>query len=135
MLTSLGRTTLLVRDYDAAFAFYRDQLGFRALHDETLANGQRYLHIGLEPQTGEPPVGLWLMRADAADDTLIGRQAGVHPFLVLYTSDCRATTARLRANGVTIRRDPETAGGATFSHIADLYGNELLVVQLPGAQA
>jgi hypothetical protein len=35
---------------------------------------------------------------------------------------------------VTIRRAPETVNGATFTHIADLYGNELLLVQLPDAR-
>jgi catechol 2,3-dioxygenase-like lactoylglutathione lyase family enzyme len=132
VVTSLGRTTLLVRDYDDAFAFYRDHLGFRALHDETLPNGQRYLHIGLPVPAGTPPVGLWLLRADGSDDALVGRQAGGHPFLVLYTPDCRGMTARLEAHGVTIRRAPETANDATFTHIADLYGNELLLVELAG---
>jgi catechol 2,3-dioxygenase-like lactoylglutathione lyase family enzyme len=131
-LSSVGRTTLLVRSYDDALAFYRDKLGFSVLHDATGANGQRYLHIGLAGQPGEPPVGLWLLEAVGVDAALVGCQAGTHPFLILYTEDCRGTTKALGARGVEVRREPVTADGATFAHIADLYGNEILVVQLEG---
>jgi catechol 2,3-dioxygenase-like lactoylglutathione lyase family enzyme len=129
-LSSLGRTTLLVRSYDDALAFYRDKLGFVVLHDTTGPNGQRYLHIGLPGQPGEPPVGLWLLEAVGVDAALVGCQAGTHPFLVLYTRDCRGTTRALAARGVEIRRQPESADGATFAHVADLYGNAILVVEL-----
>jgi catechol 2,3-dioxygenase-like lactoylglutathione lyase family enzyme len=129
-IRSFGRTTLLVRGYDEALAFYRDKLGFAVLHDATGANGQRYLHIGLPGQPGEPPVGLWLLEAVGVDAALVGCQAGTHPFLVLYTDDCRGNTRALAARGVEIRREPATADGATFAHIADLYGNEILLVQL-----
>jgi catechol 2,3-dioxygenase-like lactoylglutathione lyase family enzyme len=134
-LSALGRTTLLVRSYDDALAFYRDKLGFVVLHDATAPNGQRYLHIGLPGQPGEPPVGLWLLEAVGVDAGLVGCQAGTHPFLILYTDDCRGTARALAARGVTIRREPEAADGATFAHIADLYGNELLIVELPGEGA
>jgi catechol 2,3-dioxygenase-like lactoylglutathione lyase family enzyme len=129
-LASLGRTTLLVRSYDEALAFYRDKLGFDVLHDATGPNGQRYLHIGLAGQPGTPPVGLWLLEAVGLDAALVGCQAGRHPFLTLYADDCRSTTRALAARGVEIRREPATADGATFAHVADLYGNELLVVEL-----
>jgi catechol 2,3-dioxygenase-like lactoylglutathione lyase family enzyme len=94
---TLGRTTLLVHDYDKALAFYRDRLGFRVLHDERTPDGGRYLHIGLTAHGDEPPVGLWLMQATGDDAALVGRQAGSHPFLVLYTDDCDATVQGARA--------------------------------------
>jgi catechol 2,3-dioxygenase-like lactoylglutathione lyase family enzyme len=127
---TLGRTTLLVRDYDKALVFYRDRLGFRVLHDERKPNGERYLHIGLATDNGEPPAGLWLMEAKGDDAILVGRQAGGHPFLVLYTDDCEATVRELERAKVEIRQPPVTADGATFAHIADLYGNELIIVEL-----
>jgi catechol 2,3-dioxygenase-like lactoylglutathione lyase family enzyme len=127
---TLGRTTLLVHDYDKALAFYRDRLGFRVLHDEPTPDGGRYLHIGLSANHDEPPIGLWLMRATGDDAALVGRQAGSHPFLVLYTDDCDATVQELERSKVEIRRPLATADGATFAHIADLYGNELLIVEL-----
>ncbi|MEO5814428.1 MAG: VOC family protein [Gemmatimonadaceae bacterium] len=128
---SLGRTTLLVRDYDKALTFYRDRLGFRVLHDERRPNGDRYLHIGVGGLLhGESSGGLWLLEAKGDDDALVGRQAGQHPFLVLYTDNCTATVDELEQANVEIRKPPTYADGATFAHIADLYGNELLIVQL-----
>ena len=81
-LRTLGRTTLLVRDYDKALAFYRDRLGFHVLFDEKRSDGVRVLHMGMTSQTGEPHTGLWLVEAKGPDETLVGRQAGKHPFLV-----------------------------------------------------
>jgi catechol 2,3-dioxygenase-like lactoylglutathione lyase family enzyme len=127
---TLGRTTLLVRDYDKALTFYRDRLGFRVLHDKPTPGGGRYLHIGLGAHHDEPPVGLWLHEAKGEDEVLVGRQAGGHPFLVLYTDDCDATIRELERAKVEIRKPPVTSDGATFAHIADLYGNEIVIVEL-----
>lgn len=129
MINSLGRTTLLVRDYDEAVAFYRDRLGFEVLHDDT-TDGQRYLHIGVPGQPGAPPVGLWLLQPALGDAELVGRQAGSQPFLILYTKNCTETVKRLEDEGVTIQRQPVTVDGATFAHIADLYGNRIVLVEL-----
>lgn len=126
----LGRVVLLVRDHDEALRFYTDALGATPIHDST-AGGQRYLHVALPAQAAEgaAPVGIWFMRAEANDPAL-GRQAGGHPFLVLYTDDCRAAVARFAAAGGAVRQPPRAGGGATFAHVADLYGNELVMVQL-----
>src|SRR5688572_13172361 len=121
MLTTLGRFTLLVRDYDEALAFYRDVLGFDVLHDSVGTDGQRYLHIGLQGQAGGPGFGLWLLTpASDTDRRLIGRQAGRQPLLVLYTTDCSATASTLETRGVTLRKPPQSEGGAVFAHFLDL---------------
>ena len=127
---SLGRTTLLVRDYDKALVFYRDKLGFHVLHDSRTPDGRRLLHIGLATHNGEPAVGLWLLEAKGDDENLVGRQAGGHPFLVLYTDDCDATIREFERAKVEIRKQPVTSDGATFAHIADLYGNDIVIVEL-----
>jgi catechol 2,3-dioxygenase-like lactoylglutathione lyase family enzyme len=133
VLTSLGRTVLLVHGYDEALAFYRDRLGFTVLYDQTSKNGQRFLHVGVSGQGGAPPVGLWLLEASGADAQLVGRQAGSHPLFVVYTTDCRATAAELERRGVAIRKAPVEDSGAVYAHIADLYGNELVLVQITDA--
>jgi catechol 2,3-dioxygenase-like lactoylglutathione lyase family enzyme len=133
LLKALGRTVLLVREYDEALAFYRDALGFIVLYDQTASTGQRFLHIGVAGQGGTPPVGLWMLRATGDDLDLVGRQAGSHPLFVVYTADCRATAEELSRRGVQIRRAPVEDSGAVSAHIADLYGNELVLVQLTGA--
>lgn len=132
--TTLGRSVLLVRDEDEAAAFYRDAFGFVTLHDSRAADGQRFLHVGAAGQdAAAPPVGLWLLRAGVGDDDLVGRQAGGQPLFVLYTHDCRAHCLALEAAGVRIRRQPAAGDGAIFAHCLDLYGNEIVLVQLPAA--
>ena len=130
MLTTPGRFTVLVRDYDEARAFYRDVLGFEVLHDTLGPDGQRFLHMGITDPAGGPGFGLWLLTpATEADRSLIGRQAGRQPLLVLYTENCAGTVGILESRGVTFRTQPCAEGGATFAHFEDLYGNEIVLVE------
>jgi catechol 2,3-dioxygenase-like lactoylglutathione lyase family enzyme len=135
MLAALGRFTLLVRDYDEALAFYRDVLGFDVLHDSVASNGQRFVHIGMPGQgAGSPGFGLWLLTPGSeADRALIGRQAGHQPLLVLYTTNCAATATSLEQRGVKFRRPPRADGGTVFAHFEDLYGNEIVLVEMARA--
>ncbi|HEX8856290.1 MAG TPA: VOC family protein [Thermoleophilaceae bacterium] len=124
--TQLGRVVVLVDDQDAALAFYRDVLGFEVLHDSE-DGGFRYLHVGL-PGWGGP--GIWLMPAnDSGTRSLVGRQAGAHPLLVLYTDDIEATRTGLEAAGVKVWQDRDDDGSRSF-HFRDVSGNTLIAVQL-----
>lgn len=134
----LGRVVLLVRDYDEALDFYRSALGAETLYDETDDGGQRFVHVGLPGQQdvhaelSPPTVGLWFLRATGEDAAAVGRQAGGHPFLVIYTPNCAASVTRFVEAGGELRRPEREEGGARFAHVADLYGNELVLVQLAG---
>ena len=134
----LGRIVLLVRDYDEALEFYRAALGAEVLYDETTEGGQRFLHVGLPGQQdvhaelSPPTVGLWFLLADGSNDAVVGRQAGGHPFMVIYTPHCGTSVERFLAAGGEVRRAEREDGAARFAHVADLYGNELVLVQLPG---
>ena len=131
MLATLGRFTLLVRDYDEALSFYRDVLGFEVLHDSIATDGQRFLHIGMPAQLGSAGLGLWLLTPGSeADRALVGRQAGHQPLLVLYTTNCTATASTLEQRGVKFRRPPRAEGATVFAHFEDLYGNEIVLVEL-----
>ncbi len=133
MLTALGRTVLLVHEYDEALAFYCGVLGFDVIHDSTAGNGQRFVHLAVPGQTASPRVGLWLLQADEADASLVGRQAGHQRLLVLYTPDCRKAAATLADRGVKFRKAPQEAGGAVYANFEDLYGNEIVLVELQDA--
>jgi catechol 2,3-dioxygenase-like lactoylglutathione lyase family enzyme len=117
---------ILVEDPDAALAFYRDVFGFHLLCDQ-IAGGYRFLHIGVPGQDG---VGLWLMTVSGDKDReLIGRQSGGQPLLVLYTGDLDAVHDRLRRHEVRTwdeRDDPDSRS----LHLADLYGNVIIVAEL-----
>ncbi|MBE3010185.1 VOC family protein [Microbispora sp. NEAU-D428] len=128
LFSAIGRMVVLVDDPDEALGFYRDVLGFAVLHDY-VADGYRFLHIGLPGQEG---VGLWLMPITSEQQReLIGRQTGGQPLLVLYTADLDVVAKRLREHGVRVwdeREDPDSRS----LHFADLYGNVIVVAQLLG---
>ncbi|SEW20459.1 VOC family protein [Chitinophaga arvensicola] len=131
MKNTLGRVVILVNNYDDAGFFYENKLGFHKLFDAT-TNGQRYLHLA--PSAGEQS-GVWLLQADGPEQrALVGRQAGEQPLLVLYTDDFNAYHRQLLDNDVIIRREPVITPEATFLHFLDLYGNEIILVQLAGGE-
>jgi predicted enzyme related to lactoylglutathione lyase len=135
---TLGRVVILIRDYEEALAFYRAAFDARVLFDAPTPDGDRYLHLGLGgdaagAKDGAPPAGFWLLRARGGDAEHIGRQTGGQPLAVLYTTDAASTLARAQAAGGEVRRPLRAADGATFAHVADLYGNEFVLVELaPG---
>lgn len=128
LFSAVGRVVVLVDDLDAALAFYRDVLDFSVLHDQSV-DGFRYLHVGAP---GPSSTGLWLMPATGEDErALIGRQAGGHPLLVLYTDDLDRVRRRLRAHGVRVWAEREDAASRSL-HFADLMGNVVVVAHLTG---
>ncbi|MBM0238003.1 VOC family protein [Micromonospora sp. ATA32] len=126
LFSALGRVVVLVHDPDAALDFYRNVLGFHVLHDQT-ADGYRYLHIGMPGQDG---VGLWLMTPTTdRERDLVGQQAGGQPLLVLYTEDLDPVSKHLRERGVRVWAEAEDASSRSL-HLADLYGNVIVVAEL-----
>jgi predicted enzyme related to lactoylglutathione lyase len=127
---TLGRVIVLVHDYDAALDFYCTAFGARVLFDAPSPLGGRYLHVGFG---GDPGAGIWLLQVGGSDMERVGRQTGGEPVAVFYASDVAAAVARVEAAGGAIIRPVETADGARFAHVADLYGNVFVLVELPPA--
>jgi len=127
MFTHLGRMILLVKDYDEALAFYVEKLGFEKLYDQTISEEQRYVHVGVPAQAD---VGLWMLKAGAGEKSLVGRQAGSQPLFVLYTDDCMKTYKTLKPRGVEFLYEPEDTEGDVHVHFKDLYGNQIVLVEL-----
>lgn len=127
---TLGRVVVLVRDCEAALAFYRAAFGARVLYDGPGPSGERYLHVGFGAETG---AGIWLLRAGGGSSARVGQQTGGEPLIVFYTPDLAVAVARAVAAGAEIVRAVEHADGAGFAHLADLYGNVILLVELPPA--
>jgi catechol 2,3-dioxygenase-like lactoylglutathione lyase family enzyme len=121
----LARVVVLVEDQDDALRFYRDVLGFHVLHDE-VTGGYRYLHVGVP---GQDRVGVWLMPpVSYAEQSLVGRQAGGQPLLVLYADDLDAVARRLSEHGVEVwaQRDDDTGRSL---HFRDVAGNVLIAAE------
>jgi catechol 2,3-dioxygenase-like lactoylglutathione lyase family enzyme len=122
----LGRVVLLVEDQEEALGFYRDVLGFEALHDEEVA-GFRYLHIGLP---GQATTGIWLMPPSTDEERrLVGRQAGNQPLLVLYTDDLDDVRRRLAAHDVGVWAEHADDGSRSL-HFRDVAGNVVVAAEL-----
>src|SRR5512141_1426458 len=127
MFTRIGRMILLVKDYEEALSFYVGKLGFEKIYDETVSEGLRYVHIGVP---GQEDVGLWMLKAGTGEKSLVGRQAGGEPLFVLYTDDCKTTYETLRGRGVEVLYEPEDSEGDIHVHFKDVYGNQIVMVEL-----
>jgi predicted enzyme related to lactoylglutathione lyase len=133
---TLGRLVVLVEDYDAALSFYQSAFGARVLFDAPAPGGGRYLHVGFgsgEDEANDASASgaaIWLLRAGGGDGGRVGHQTGGEPVAVFYTPDVKAAVERAEAAGAAIVRTLETTDGASFAHVADLYGNVFVLVQM-----
>jgi catechol 2,3-dioxygenase-like lactoylglutathione lyase family enzyme len=120
MRQNLWLTTLLVRDYDEALAFYVGKLGFELREDTILTDTKRWVVVA--PNDGG--AGLLLARAVGEEQTAaIGRQAGGRVFLFLETDDFARDHARYLAAGVAFREAPRIEAYGAVAVFEDLYGN------------
>jgi catechol 2,3-dioxygenase-like lactoylglutathione lyase family enzyme len=128
-MVSIGRMTILVRDLDEAKAFYRDAFGFATLFDGEVAAGLRTVHVGPH---GERGAGLWLLEATTpASLDRVGAQTGGEPALVFYTDDLAGELRRLESLAVRVVSPLAGGDGASFVHVLDNSGNEIVLAQLP----
>jgi len=127
MFTRIGRMILLVKDYEEALSFYVGKLGFEKIFDQTVSDDLRYVHIGLQ---GQEDVGIWMLKAGTGERSLVGRQAGGEPLFVFYTDDCKKTYETLRQRDVEFLYEPEESEGDVHVHFKDLYGNQIVMVEL-----
>jgi predicted enzyme related to lactoylglutathione lyase len=128
-MVSIGRMTILVNDLDEAKAFYRDAFGFETLFDGEVAPGLRTVHVGPH---GERDAGLWLLEATTpASLERVGAQTGGEPTLVFYTDDVEGDLRRLERLAVRVVTPLTSSDGASFVHVLDNSGNEVVLAQLP----
>ncbi|MEQ9263466.1 MAG: VOC family protein [Owenweeksia sp.] len=127
MKNKLGRTVLLVKDYEASAAFYENIFEFDRIFDLTTDVGQRFLQLGDQ----ETNVGIWLLKAEGQDQTArIGNQTAGQPTLVIYTNDLEILYSRLKKHKVQIKVEPVKGPEYDFLHCFDHDGNEIVVVEM-----
>lgn len=128
MNNRLGRFVLLVHDYDEALHFYQKAFDCSVWFDKTTDAGQRFLHIGFSKNDS---AGLWFLKAENEESNLkVGRQTGGEPLLVVYTDSLKAVHQNLIELKATLSREPVFDPEYSYLHCLDLYGNEIVVVEL-----
>ena len=100
----LSLTSVLVRDYDEAIAFYVGKVGFTLIEDTDLGHGKRWVVV--RPRGGG--AGLLLAKAvGPRQQGAIGDQSGGRVWLFLETDDFEADHARMTAAGVRFTDGPQ----------------------------
>jgi len=115
----LALTTLIVRDYDEAIAFYCEALGFRLVEDSDLGEGKRWVVVG-----GGDGGALLLAKARKPEElAAVGNQFGGRVGLFAQTYDFEAVQARLIKAGAMFEEQPRHEPYGTVAVFRDLYGN------------
>ena len=118
---ALATVALLVRDYDAAVAFFTGPLGFELREDVDMGGGKRWVVVA---PTGDRGAALLLARAATPEQVAaVGRQAGGRVFLFLETDDFARDHARMQAGGVRFREPPRDEPYGRVAVFEDLCGN------------
>ncbi|MBO9452882.1 VOC family protein [Tropicibacter sp. R16_0] len=127
MPQQLFAIALVVPDYDAALAFYVDQLGFTLDQDEDLGDGKRWVRV-------TPPGGtsgsIILAKAEGANqEAAIGNQTGGRVGFFLTTDDFARDHAAMLAQGVEFEEEPRHEPYGTVAVWRDPFGNRWDLLQ------
>ena len=125
---SLALTSVLVRDYDEAIAFYVGVLGFALIEDSPVpSQGKRWVVVA-PPGGGESRL-LLARAANEEQASRIGNQTGGRVFLFLHTDDFWRDFTLYASRGVGFVRQPAEEPHGTVAVFRDLYGNLWDLVQ------
>jgi len=118
----LSLTSVLVRDYDEAIAFYVGVLGFLLIEDSPVLSQNKRWVVVAPPGAGESR--LLLARAANPDqESRVGNQTGGRVFLFLHTDDFWRDFNLYTSKGVRFIRQPREEPHGTVAVFQDLYGN------------
>jgi catechol 2,3-dioxygenase-like lactoylglutathione lyase family enzyme len=119
---SIGLVSLLVRDYDEAFAFYVGILGFSLLEDTPVpAQNKRWVVVA---PPGATESRLLLARASTPEQVArVGNQTGGRVFLFLHTDNFDRDYTSFKSKGVVFVREPSQQPYGTVGVFQDPFGN------------
>ncbi|MFD6418714.1 VOC family protein [Streptomyces sp. NPDC060194] len=128
----LALTTLVVRDYDEAIAFFTDAVGFELAEDTDRGNGTRWVVVRPTPDGPHGP-GLLLARAKNDDErAAVGNQTGGRVAFFLHTDDFAADHARMLDAGVHFLEEPRHEPYGSVAVFEDVCGNRWDLLQPAG---
>ena len=124
MSSFIGLVTLLVREYDAAIAYFTGSLGFALMEDTLQGKGKRW--VVARPKGGGGASLLLARAATSAQLAQIGNPAGGRVAFSLDTDDFAVarTRTRARASGVRFTAAPREEPYGTVAVSLDLCGNK-----------
>ena len=124
-ISKLTHVTIIVKDQDEALAWYRDNLGFEVVTDDSeTMPGNRWLTM--RPQ-GQDDMEIVLFQArDEREKSWVGQGT----LWVLATDDCARTCDELAAKGVNILSPAQQRPWAVMATFEDLYGNPFNLMQV-----
>ncbi len=112
---------LVVDDYDKAIKFYTEKLHFRLIEDTALSETKRWVLVA---PPGNNECCLLLAKAATEEQrSRVGNQTGGRVFLFLKTDNFKRDFENLKANAITIVREPTVEAYGTVAVFSDLYGN------------
>ncbi|HLP39765.1 VOC family protein [Lacibacter sp.] len=117
----IAQLALVVRDYDEAIAFYRDQLKFSLIEDTTLSETKRW--VVMAPPGNSNTCLLMAKAANEEQLSRVGNQTGGRVFLFLYTDDLNRDYEYYLTVGIKFVRPPSKEEYGTVAVFEDLYGN------------
>jgi catechol 2,3-dioxygenase-like lactoylglutathione lyase family enzyme len=121
MRQHLSLTAVVVRDYDAAIAFFVGKLGFELREDTRLDEEKRWVVVA---PPGSTESGILLAKAaNPGQAQAIGNQSGGRVFLFLATDDFNRDYKAFRERGVKFLEEPRHEPYGTVAVFEDLYGN------------
>jgi len=126
-MSRIALTTLLVRDYDEAIAFYTERLGFELIEDNGLDEGKRWVVVA-PPGAGEAAL-LLAQASTARQRALVGGQSGERVGFFLHTEDFARDHARMTAAGVRFMEAPRDEPYGMVAVFEDLYGTRWDLLQ------
>ncbi|GAA2148016.1 VOC family protein [Kitasatospora kazusensis] len=126
-MAHIGLTTLLVRDYDEAIAFYVGAVGFELREDSPRGDGGRWVVVA---PRGSRETGLLLARPGRPEQVArIGDQTGGRVGLFLNTEDFAGDHRRMTEAGVVFLEEPRHEAYGSVAVFTDLYGNRWDLIQ------
>jgi catechol 2,3-dioxygenase-like lactoylglutathione lyase family enzyme len=130
---SLALTSLVVREYDEAIAFYVGVLGFTLVEDSVIPSENKRWVVVSPPGAVESRL-LLARAANPEQQSRVGNQTGGRVFLFLHTDDFWRDFNSLISKGVSFVRGPAEEPHGTVAVFRDLYGNlwDLIQPRAPG---
>ena len=119
--------TLFVANYDDAIRYFTKTLGFTLVEDILITTSRRWVKVAPDIQS---PVHVLLHEPLIKEEqTLIGKQAGSRPLIVLSTQDIANVVNTLTNRGVQFTKPITKEVYGERAQFTDLYGNLWELVQ------